>query len=93
LNEERGNDGKPARHSDVIELQLADTNANGTRAAYNRAPYWPDRVRLMQHWADGPDRLRDGAQVVALSRRTSVDVRRKAEKRRSKPCQWERSIL
>ena len=69
LNEERGADGKPVWHPDVIELQLAHVDADNIRATYNRAQYWPDRVRLMQHWAGRLDRLRAGAQVVTLSRR------------------------
>ncbi|HLH95460.1 MAG TPA: integrase arm-type DNA-binding domain-containing protein [Xanthobacteraceae bacterium] len=71
LNEERGPDGKPKWHPDVIELQLAHVDANNSRAAYNRAQYWPDRVRLMQHWADRLDKLRSGAQVVTLSRQAA----------------------
>jgi hypothetical protein len=71
LNEERGADSKPVWHPDVIELQLAHVDANNSRAAYNRAQYWPDRVLLMEHWADRLDRLRDGAQVVTLSRRAA----------------------
>lgn len=71
LNEERGTDAKPKWHPDVIELQLAHVDANNSRAAYNRAQYWPDRVRLMQHWADKLDHLRDGGQVVTLSRRAA----------------------
>lgn len=71
LNEQRGTDGKPVWHPDVIELQLAHVDANGIRAIYNRAQYWPDRARLMQHWADGLDHLRDGAEVVTLSRRAA----------------------
>jgi integrase len=68
LNEERGADGKPVWHPDVIELQLAHVDVNNSRAVYNRAQYWPDRVRLMQHWADRLELLRDGAHVVTLSR-------------------------
>jgi integrase len=71
LNEERGADGKPVWHPDVTELQLAHVDGNNTRAIYNRAQYWPDRVRLMQHWADRLDDLRDGGQVVTLSRRAA----------------------
>jgi integrase len=71
LNEERGVDGKPVWHPDVIELQLAHVDANNSRAAYNRAQYWPDRVRLMQHWANRLDHLRGGAQVVTLSPRAA----------------------
>jgi integrase len=71
LNEERGDDGKPVWHPDVIELQLAHVDANGTRAVYNRAQYWPDRVRLMQRWANRLDDLRVSGQVVTLSRRAA----------------------
>ena len=71
LNEERGADGKPVWHPDIIELQLAHVDADNIRATYNRAQYWPDRVRLMQHWANRLDRLRDGAQVVTLFRPTA----------------------
>jgi integrase len=38
--------------SDVIELQLAHTERNKVRAAYNRAKYLPERRKLMQHRAD-----------------------------------------
>jgi integrase len=71
LNEARGADGKPVWHPDVIELQLAHVDADASRAVYNRAQYWPDRVRLMQHWADRLDDLRDGGQVVTLSRQAA----------------------
>lgn len=54
---------------DVIELQLAHVDDNTVRATYNRAKLWPERVKLMQHWADRLDIMRDGAQVVALTRR------------------------
>ena len=68
LNEERGADAKPVWHPDVIELQLVHVDADASRAVYNRAQYWPDRVRLMQHWADRLDDLQDGGQVITLSR-------------------------
>jgi integrase len=71
LNEQRGADGKPAWHPDIIELQLAHVDADSIRATYNRAQYWPDRVRLMRHWANRLDHLRDGAQVVTLSRQAA----------------------
>jgi integrase len=71
LNEERGADGKPVWHPDVIELQLAHVDTDGSRANYNRAEYWGDRERLMQHWAGRLDKLRDGAQVVTLSRQAA----------------------
>lgn len=37
---------------DVIERHLAHVPRNRGRAAYNRAKYWDDRVRLMNWWAD-----------------------------------------
>ena len=37
---------------DVIEAVLAHQDQNAVRRAYNRATYWPQRVRLMQEWAN-----------------------------------------
>jgi integrase len=37
---------------DVIEAALAHQDENEIRRAYNRSIYWPDRVKLMQAWAD-----------------------------------------
>lgn len=38
--------------ADVIERQLAHKEPNAVRAAYNRAEYLSERVKLMQAWAD-----------------------------------------
>ena len=54
---------------DVIELQLAHTERNKVRAAYNKAQRLPERRKMMQAWADYLDRLREGAQVIPLGRR------------------------
>ncbi len=43
---------------DAIERQLAHTERDGVRAAYNRAQHLPDRRRMMQSWADYLDDLR-----------------------------------
>ncbi|MBF0614657.1 MAG: tyrosine-type recombinase/integrase [Magnetococcales bacterium] len=43
---------------DVIERQLAHTERNAVRAAYNRAEHLPERRRMMQAWADYLDGLR-----------------------------------
>lgn len=51
---------------DVIEKALAHVEANEVRRAYNRARYWPERVRLMQHWADQLDQLRERGRVFIL---------------------------
>jgi integrase len=37
---------------DVIERQLAHTERNAVRAAYNHAQYLPERRKMMQWWAD-----------------------------------------
>ena len=42
---------------DVIERQLAHLDRNAIRRAYNRAEHWPERVEMMQAWADHLDRL------------------------------------
>lgn len=53
---------------DVIELQLAHTDSNKVRAAYNRASKMPQRKKMMQAWADYLDGLRadDGRKVRAI---------------------------
>ena len=37
---------------DWIERQLAHSERDGVRAAYNYAEYLPERKRMMQEWAD-----------------------------------------
>jgi len=43
---------------DVIEAVLGHQSENVVRRAYNRATYWPERVALMQEWADMLDEFR-----------------------------------
>jgi len=43
---------------DAIERQLAHVETNSVRAAYNRSEYLPERIKMMQHWADYLDGLR-----------------------------------
>lgn len=45
---------------DAIERQLAHTERDAVRAAYNCAEYLPERRRMMQAWADCLDNLRNG---------------------------------
>lgn len=45
--------------SDLIELQLAHTERNSSRAPYNRALHLDARRSMMQWWADYLDALRD----------------------------------
>ncbi len=42
---------------DVIERQLAHVEKNAIRGAYNHAEYMPERIKLMQWWADWLDAL------------------------------------
>ena len=46
--------------SDAIERQLAHSERNEVRAAYNRAEFLGERRRMMQAWADYLDGLRQG---------------------------------
>jgi integrase len=43
---------------DVIEAALAHQGDDEVRATYNRAKYWPQRVKMMQDWADLLDQFR-----------------------------------
>jgi integrase len=49
---------------DWIEHQLAHSERDSVRAAYNYAKCLPDRRRMMQEWADYLDGLRDGKAVA-----------------------------
>lgn len=51
-------------HPDAIERQLAHSDNNAVRRAYTRGEYWDERVKMMQHWSDHLDFLRDGAKVL-----------------------------
>ena len=48
--------------SEVIEAQLAHKERNKIREAYNHAVYLPERVKMMQEWADYLDTLKAAAQ-------------------------------
>ncbi|WDF72311.1 tyrosine-type recombinase/integrase [Novosphingobium sp. KACC 22771] len=49
---------------DAIERQLAHAESNSVRRAYARGQYWDERVRMMQHWSDYLDQMRDGATIL-----------------------------
>jgi integrase len=57
---------------DVIERQLAHQERNKVRRSYNRAQYWPERVAMMQAWADHLDDLRGRGKVVSLPHRKPI---------------------
>ena len=51
---------------DLIEHQLAHAVRDPHGRAYNRAVHLPERRKMMQKWADYLDKLKAGADVVAL---------------------------
>jgi integrase len=52
---------------DAIERQLAHQEQDDVRRAYvHAAEYWPERVKMMQAWADCLDELRERGQVMPL---------------------------
>jgi integrase len=54
---------------DAIERQLAHQESDDVRRAYiHAAEYWPERVKMMQAWADYLDELKDGGEVIPLKR-------------------------
>ncbi|WP_045760722.1 tyrosine-type recombinase/integrase [Xanthomonas albilineans] len=54
-------------NADAIERQLAHAETNKVREAYTHAAqYLPERIRMMQAWADYLDVLRTGGNVVLL---------------------------
>ncbi|MCD2449306.1 integrase arm-type DNA-binding domain-containing protein [Methylicorpusculum oleiharenae] len=53
---------------DAIERQLSHMPRDKIRASYNRAQHLPERVKMMQHWADYLDGLRKGADVTPINR-------------------------
>lgn len=47
-----------------IEIQLAHSARDAVSAAYNHALYIPQRITMMQKWADYLDELKAGAKVI-----------------------------
>lgn len=54
--------------ADVIERQLAHSERDEVRGAYNRAEYLPERKKMMQAWANRVDAMRKGAEVLPMRR-------------------------
>jgi integrase len=69
--------------ADVIERQLAHQERNKIRAAYHRAQYLPERIKLMQRWADYVDELAmrtqpaSGPHLAQLGSNTDLQMRLK----------------
>jgi integrase len=53
---------------DAIERQLAHSERDDVRAAYNYAEYLPERKKMMQSWADYLDGLAAGADVIPINK-------------------------
>jgi integrase len=53
---------------DAIECQLAHSERDGVRAAYNYAQHLPERKKMMQAWADYLDGLAHGAPIIPINR-------------------------
>jgi len=51
-------------NTDIIERQLAHVEGNAVKAAYNHARHLPERIKMMQEWADYLDNLRDRTETI-----------------------------
>lgn len=54
-------------HRDAIERQLAHAERNSVRAAYNYAEHMPERIKMMQRWAEYLDKLKTGAEILSFN--------------------------
>lgn len=48
-----------------IEKQLSHEDKNAVRGTYNKAQYLPERIKMMQQWADFVD-MADGSNIVPI---------------------------
>jgi len=55
---------------DAIERQLAHKEKNAIRAAYHRSEYMPERIKMMQWWADYLQSSEHGTEIIPF--RTAV---------------------
>lgn len=53
---------------DAIERQLAHSERDSVRAAYNYAEHLPERRKMMQDWADYLDELVAGAKIISFNK-------------------------
>jgi integrase len=57
---------------DAIERQLAHSERNSVRAAYNYAEFLPERKKMMQAWSDYLDKLKAGAVIIPIKRQADA---------------------
>jgi hypothetical protein len=50
-----------------IEKQLAHLDAGAVRRAYTQGKYRDERNRMMQHWSDHLEELRDAGKILRLN--------------------------
>ena len=55
-------------HEDWVELQLAHSEENEVRGAYNAAEYLAPRRAMLQDWANFLDAMRGNTDNVAILR-------------------------
>jgi integrase len=53
-------------NADMVDRQLAHEEHDEVRAAYNRAEYLAERVKLMAWWGNEVDEMRRGAEIIPL---------------------------
>jgi integrase len=58
--------------ADVIERHLAHAERNEVRAAYHRSAYLPQRVKLMQWWADYLEAKGQGGRILGFPGRVAA---------------------
>jgi integrase len=75
LNGECDRDGSKTWDGDLIELQLAHLDESSVKAIYNRTGPMSligARAKMMQHWADRIDTMRDGGKKVMPLRKRAA---------------------
>jgi integrase len=65
---------------DAIERQLAHSERDGVRAAYNYAEYLPERRKMMQAWSDYLDTLKIGAEATGRAADPAMKTKKRSRK-------------
>ena len=55
----------------IIEVQLAHAVKDSLGRAYNRTQFLEQRRKMLQTWADYLDKLREGAELIPIRRRST----------------------
>lgn len=57
---------------EVVEVQLAHKHGDATRLAYDRGDFLKERRDLMNWWADECEKMRIGADIVDIQRKSAA---------------------